>query len=153
LISARIRSGDRVLVAASGGPDSSALLVAARELGCDVVAAHYDHALQAGSAAAAQHVAVMCRQLGVELVTALESRFGLRLPVMALGETPSIDSLAARVIAMLRKTDEPRTAGATMDDVKQVVLQHDAEVTPESIARFAEELDANGAEGARRMIH
>ena len=63
-----IRSGDRVLVAVSGGPDSSALLVAAREQGHDVVAAHYDHALQGGSAAAAQHVADLCDQLSVELV-------------------------------------------------------------------------------------
>ena len=64
-----LRPGDRVMVAVSGGPDSSALLVAARELGHDVVAAHYDHALQAGSGAAAEHVAGMCRQLGVELIS------------------------------------------------------------------------------------
>jgi tRNA(Ile)-lysidine synthase len=44
-------------------------LVAAREQGHEVVAAHYDHALQAGSAAAAQHVADLCCRLGVELVT------------------------------------------------------------------------------------
>lgn len=64
-----IRPGDRVLVAVSGGPDSSALLVAAREEGHDVVAAHYDHALQAGSAAVAKHVAELCRGLDVPLVT------------------------------------------------------------------------------------
>jgi tRNA(Ile)-lysidine synthetase-like protein len=64
-----IRTGDRVLVAVSGGPDSTAMLLAARELGWDVVAAHYDHALQAGSAAAARHVAGLCLQLGVELLT------------------------------------------------------------------------------------
>jgi tRNA(Ile)-lysidine synthase len=63
-----LRRDDRVLVAVSGGPDSSALLAAAREQGFDVVAAHYDHALQAGSAAAAEHVAGLCRQLGVELI-------------------------------------------------------------------------------------
>jgi tRNA(Ile)-lysidine synthase len=63
-----LRRDDRVLVAVSGGPDSSALLAAAREKGFDVVAAHYDHALQAGSAAAAEHVAGLCRQLGVELI-------------------------------------------------------------------------------------
>jgi tRNA(Ile)-lysidine synthase len=64
-----IRPGDRVLVAVSGGPDSTALLLAAREEGHDVVAAHYDHALQAGSQAAADHVAGLCRRLGIELVT------------------------------------------------------------------------------------
>ena len=64
-----LRPGDRVLVAISGGPDSTALLVAARELGHDVVAAHYDHALQPGSAAVADHVVGLCSRLGVELIT------------------------------------------------------------------------------------
>jgi tRNA(Ile)-lysidine synthetase-like protein len=67
--SALLRSGDRVLVAVSGGPDSTALLVAAQEIGLDVVAAHFDHALQAGSQASAEHVATVCRRLGIELVT------------------------------------------------------------------------------------
>src|SRR5260370_10226223 len=44
-----IAAGDRVLVAASGGPDSTALLLALHEEGHDMVAAHYDHALQAGA--------------------------------------------------------------------------------------------------------
>ena len=67
--SALLRAGDRMLVAVSGGPDSTALLVAAHELGLDVVAAHYDHALQNGSQAAAEHVASLCRRMGIELVT------------------------------------------------------------------------------------
>jgi tRNA(Ile)-lysidine synthase len=67
--SALLRSGNRVLVAVSGGPDSTALLVAAQLLGHDVVAAHYDHALQAGSRAAAEHVARLCRRLAIELLT------------------------------------------------------------------------------------
>src|SRR5450759_2084831 len=67
--SASIRRGNRVLVALSGGPDSTALLIAVREQGHDAVAAHYDHALQAGSQAAAEHGADLCSRLGVELVT------------------------------------------------------------------------------------
>jgi tRNA(Ile)-lysidine synthase len=63
-----LRPGARVLVAVSGGPDSTALLVSACEQGHDVLAAHYDHALQAGSQAAAEHVAELCKWLGVELV-------------------------------------------------------------------------------------
>ncbi len=58
-----------MLVAVSGGPDSTALLVALKEEGHDVAAAHYDHALQPASSAAAAHVARLCRQLGVELIT------------------------------------------------------------------------------------
>jgi tRNA(Ile)-lysidine synthase len=64
-----IQPGDRVLVAVSGGPDSTALLVAAREEGHDVVAAHYDHALQPRSAAVAEHVADLCVRLNVPLVS------------------------------------------------------------------------------------
>jgi tRNA(Ile)-lysidine synthase len=64
-----IRPGDRVLVAVSGGPDSTALLVAMRELGFDLAAAHFDHALRAGSEEVAAMVDELCARLGVDLVT------------------------------------------------------------------------------------
>ena len=63
-----ILPGNRVLVALSGGPDSTALLVASREEGHDVVAAHYDHALRSGSESVADHVTDVCARLGVELL-------------------------------------------------------------------------------------
>lgn len=64
-----LRSGDRVLAAVSGGPDSTALLLALHECGYDVVAAHYDHALRAGSELVAVQVAALCSRLGVSLIT------------------------------------------------------------------------------------
>ena len=64
-----IRPGDRLLVAVSGGPDSTALLVAVHELGFEAAAAHFDHALRAGSDRVAQQVRDLCARLGVELVT------------------------------------------------------------------------------------
>ena len=69
LRSGLLTHGHRVVVAISGGPDSTALLVAAHELDHDVVAAHYDHALQPGSAAVAEHVAGLCGRLGIALIT------------------------------------------------------------------------------------
>ena len=57
------------MVAVSGGPDSTALLVALHEAGHQVVAAHYDHALREGSADVARQVAVLCARLGVPLIT------------------------------------------------------------------------------------
>jgi tRNA(Ile)-lysidine synthase len=57
------------MVAVSGGPDSTALLVALHEAGHITVAAHYDHALRAGSDQVALQVAELCAQLGVPLVT------------------------------------------------------------------------------------
>jgi tRNA(Ile)-lysidine synthase len=63
-----IASGDRVLVAVSGGPDSTALLFALHEEGYAVVAAHYDHALQPGSDHAADHVRGLGERLGVDVL-------------------------------------------------------------------------------------
>jgi len=60
--------GERVLVGFSGGHDSTALLLALREEGHDLVAAHYDHALQEGSALVADHVRRLCATLGVPLL-------------------------------------------------------------------------------------
>ena len=60
--------GRRVLIAASGGPDSTALLVAAVEAGHQVIAAHFDHALRDGSSVVAERVGALCAGLGVELI-------------------------------------------------------------------------------------
>ena len=59
----------RVVVAVSGGPDSTALLIALQEAGRDIVAAHYDHALRDGSAGVALQVAELCARLGVPLIS------------------------------------------------------------------------------------
>ncbi|MBO0687102.1 MAG: tRNA lysidine(34) synthetase TilS, partial [Candidatus Dormibacteraeota bacterium] len=61
--------GHRVLVALSGGPDSTALLLWLLEQGVEVVAAHYDHALREGSRGDAEEVARLSRRLGVRLLT------------------------------------------------------------------------------------
>ncbi len=44
--------------------------------------------------------------MGIELIVAMESRFGIRLPVMALSESPTIERLAERILLHLRGTDE-----------------------------------------------
>jgi tRNA(Ile)-lysidine synthase len=64
-----IQPGDRVLVAISGGPDSTALLVAAHELGIEPAAAHFDHALREGSEQVAEQVRLLCERLGVTLLS------------------------------------------------------------------------------------
>jgi tRNA(Ile)-lysidine synthase len=69
LRSGLIRPENRVLVAVSGGPDSTALLVALHELGYDIAAVHFDHALREGSEQVAEQVRELCGRLGVRLVT------------------------------------------------------------------------------------
>jgi tRNA(Ile)-lysidine synthetase-like protein len=59
----------RALVAVSGGPDSTALLLALHETGRDIVAAHYDHALREGSELVARQVAELCARLGVPFIS------------------------------------------------------------------------------------
>jgi tRNA(Ile)-lysidine synthase len=66
--------GERLLVGFSGGHDSTALLLTMREEGHDIVAAHYDHALQEGSVLVAEHVRRLCETLGVPLI--IERRGG-----------------------------------------------------------------------------
>jgi tRNA(Ile)-lysidine synthase len=60
---------DLLLVAFSGGADSTALLLALREvappLGCSLLAAHVDHGLDAGSAARAASAGAIAARLGV----------------------------------------------------------------------------------------
>ena len=58
-----------LLVAVSGGPDSTALLGWLHGLGRPIVAAHFDHALRDGSSSDAAHVARLCAGLGVDLVS------------------------------------------------------------------------------------
>jgi tRNA(Ile)-lysidine synthase len=61
---------DGMLVAVSGGPDSTALLLALREASIPVIGAHFDHALRAGSANEAIEVARLYARLGIELISA-----------------------------------------------------------------------------------
>ena len=63
----------RVLVAVSGGPDSTALLLTLHEAGEDIVAAHYDHALREGSDVPARQAAELCGRLGVRLIAGRRS--------------------------------------------------------------------------------
>lgn len=89
--------------------------------------------------------------MGVELVVALESRFGIRLPVMALSQSPTIAKLAERIIQQLKGNDEMEAASdekAILAQAKQLASQHGAETSVESIANLAESIQGPHA----RMI-
>jgi tRNA(Ile)-lysidine synthase len=111
-----------VVVAVSGGADSTALLHAltraAPRLGLELTAAHLDHGLRRGSAAAATKVAALCESLGV--------------PLVSRRATPDRDAEdAARRLryAFLEETvaeagSETIALGHTGDDQAETVLLH-----------------------------
>jgi phthiocerol/phenolphthiocerol synthesis type-I polyketide synthase C len=90
--------------------------------------------------------------MGVELVVALENRFGIRLPVMALNESPTLSRLASKLIQMLRGDGDHATQDTVLAQVEQVVSQHTDEVSAEVMAKFADELKS-GNVNSKRMIH
>jgi acyl carrier protein len=93
--------------------------------------------------------------MGVELAMAVENRFGLRLPVMALSDSPTVEKLSAWIISHL-KGEEAAVSGDHDDTRLQVALianQHAADVPPADIQRLAEDLITGSAASGRRMIH
>jgi acyl carrier protein len=84
--------------------------------------------------------------MGVELMTAVEARFGVNIPVMALSETATVERLVARILRELRRED----AGAApperelAEEVRLVAAQHAADVSREEIDEFAAEFRNGG---------
>jgi NADPH:quinone reductase-like Zn-dependent oxidoreductase/malonyl CoA-acyl carrier protein transacylase/acyl carrier protein len=93
--------------------------------------------------------------MGVELVVALESRFGTRLPVMTLSQNPTIAKLGEQIVRQLKAGD---AIDAAADDnemlaqVEQLALQHGAEASAEAIANLASDLQSPDADSDGRII-
>ncbi len=94
--------------------------------------------------------------MGVELAVAVESRFGIRLPVMALSDSPNVLKLAGWIIAQLRG-DEAAAAGASRADdtkaqIERIASQHAHDVPTAEVERIAKGLRADESGANRRMI-
>ena len=111
----------RVLVAVSGGPDSTALLVAMREAGHDVIAAHYDHALTSGSERVAEHVMALCEKLGVRLVVERRHSELRKGSVQAAARALRYDFLEQ---ARIDSATDVVALGHTADDLIEGVVLH-----------------------------
>jgi phthiocerol/phenolphthiocerol synthesis type-I polyketide synthase C len=87
--------------------------------------------------------------MGVELVVAVENRFGVRLPVLALNDSPTVAKLAARIINQLHGDE----ADATRAQIEHIASQHDVSMpSADEIERIASDLRPTQAGSNRRMI-
>ena len=91
--------------------------------------------------------------MGVELSTAVEARFTVRLPVMALSESPTVAKLSARIIAQLSGAERDGAPADAVEQAQQIAAQHADEANTDAIARTAEELQSGEIENTDRMIH
>jgi NADPH:quinone reductase-like Zn-dependent oxidoreductase/acyl carrier protein len=92
--------------------------------------------------------------MGVELSTAVEARFTVRLPVMALSESPTVAKLSARILSQLTGAEgeaEAAPQAEMVDQARQIATRHADEEHAETITRTAEELQS-GELATSRMI-
>ena len=92
--------------------------------------------------------------MGVELVMALEGRFWVRLPVMALNDSPTLAKLAERLGRMLKgeETAEASEQKAAESRIAKIAQQHDADVSDEQVAELVARL-ASDNDAQARIIH
>jgi len=95
--------------------------------------------------------------MGVELVVAVENRFGVRLPVLALSDRPTVTKLAAWIIKQLRNEDGTGAAvsqqDATRAQIEHIATQHAVNLpSAAELESIATELRSGEAGTHRRMI-
>ncbi len=82
--------------------------------------------------------------MGVELMIALETRFEVQVPVMALSESPTLSKLADRLIGQLRGNQAQTESSDTIANINDLAKRHDSEVTAEQLLALTEALEADG---------
>ena len=87
--------------------------------------------------------------MGVELITALDARLGIALPVMAVSEGPTIARLSERIVHQLRPSavaeGEVATTDARERQVGQIAEQHGDVLDPALLATLSQSMDGPSA--------
>jgi phthiocerol/phenolphthiocerol synthesis type-I polyketide synthase C len=79
--------------------------------------------------------------MGLELVTGLEGKLGIQVPVMALSETPRIYSLADKIIHLVHADDNEETDANIYDSVKNLASAHSQELDEEELKKLANSVE------------
>jgi NAD(P)-dependent dehydrogenase (short-subunit alcohol dehydrogenase family) len=87
--------------------------------------------------------------MGVELAAAVEARFGVNLPLMALSEGPTVGRLVGRIVRQLR-TPSPQAedADATLDAARHLAAQHAGELDEHAVAGVASAIRGSRGTGS-----
>ncbi|MGE8066738.1 SDR family NAD(P)-dependent oxidoreductase [Pseudomonas sp. NPDC089569] len=76
--------------------------------------------------------------MSVELVVAVEERFGIRLPVMELGESSTISRLAVRILELLRGSQD--TGDSLQTRTAESMVRHGVELSEAELALVSEDV-------------
>lgn len=93
--------------------------------------------------------------MGVELALAVEARFGVKLPVMALKESPTIAKLAEKLCLQLTAGDAEAEPSADTDKLRQVeeaASQHGIDEIPELLGQIALSIQSGEQASTNKMI-
>lgn len=83
--------------------------------------------------------------MGMELVAAIENRFSLRLPLMALAEGASIKRIAERMLEQVRGGGESDEGNQYQQLVKAMAVRHENEVSHETVNKLVKSLETDTA--------
>ncbi len=94
--------------------------------------------------------------MGVELMLAIENRFGVQLPVMALSESPTIDKLTEKLIGQLTGThgsqSEAEPEALLAQQVQLAATQHAVDVNTQVVNLIASDVNTGAATPPQRII-
>ena len=97
--------------------------------------------------------------MAVELVVAIEVRFGVNVPVLKLGESPTIAELSQRILALVGvgggiegAGEESRVPPDLVSQVRQIAMVHATDVDADTVERIASQLQSDNPAPDYRMI-